>query len=48
MPSVLRQLHTINSAAEVSAVDLEQERTIVLIPPISDITLEILIPFPWQ
>jgi hypothetical protein len=48
MPSVLRHLHTVNSAAKLSAVKLEQERTIVLIPSISDITLENLIPFPWQ
>jgi hypothetical protein len=48
MPSVLRQLHTVNSSAKISAVELEQERTIVLVPSISDITLEILISFPWQ
>jgi len=48
MPSVLRRLHTVNSAAKISAVELEQERIIVFIPSIADITLEILIPFPWQ
>jgi hypothetical protein len=48
MASVLRKLHKVNSAVKISAVLLEQERTIVLTPPISDTTLEILIPFPWQ
>jgi len=48
MPSVLRHIHTVNNAAKISAVELEQEVEIVLTPPISDITLEILIPFPWQ
>jgi len=48
MPSVLRQIHTANSAAKVCAVELEKERTIVLFPSISDITFEILFPFPWQ
>ena len=48
MQSVLRQLCTVNSAAKLSAVNLEQERTIVLIHPISAIINEILISLPWQ
>ena len=48
MQSVLRHFYTVNSAAKISAVILEQERTNVLIPPVFDIILEILISFPWQ
>ena len=48
MLSVFRHLHTVNSAANVFAVKLEQERTIVMTPSISAIVLEILISFPWQ
>ena len=46
MISVFRQLHTVNSAAKLSDVKLEQERTIVLIPSIFDIILQNLISFP--
>jgi len=48
MPNVFRQLHTVNGGAKLSAVKLEQERTLVLTTRISAIVLEILISFPWQ
>ena len=48
MPSVLRHLHTVDSAATLFVVKLEQERALILTPPIFSIVLEILISFPWQ
>ena len=47
MPNVIRHLHTVKSATNLSAVKMEQERTLIL-TPISAIVLEILISFPWQ
>jgi len=46
IPNVFGHLRTVNSAAKISAVKLEQERTLIL-TPISAIVLEILISFPW-
>jgi hypothetical protein len=48
MPSVLKHHHTVNSAANISAVKMEQERKFILTPSISSIVFEILISFPWQ
>jgi len=48
MPTVFRQIHTVNSAAKIPAIKLERERTFVQIPPIFAIVLEISISFPWQ
>jgi len=48
MISVFRHLHTVNNAAKLPDVKLEQERTIVLIPSIFDIILQNLISLPWQ
>ena len=48
MPTVFRHIHTVNSAAKIPAIKLEQERTFVQIPSISAIVLEISITFPWQ
>jgi len=48
MISLIRHFHTVNSAANLSDVKLEQERTIVLIPSIFDIILQNLISLPWQ
>jgi hypothetical protein len=46
--SLFRQLHTVNSAATLFDVKLEQKRTLILTPSISAIVLEVLISFPWQ
>jgi len=47
MPRVFRHPHTVNSAAKLSAVKLEQERTPILTPAISAIVIESSISFPW-
>jgi len=46
MISLIRHLHTVKSAANLSDVKLEQEQTVVLIPSIFDIILQNFISFP--
>jgi hypothetical protein len=48
IPSILRHYRKVHSAAILSAVKMEQERTPILIPSISAVVFEILISFPWQ
>ena len=48
MPSVFRDLHTVNSAAKLSSAKLESEGTLILTPSISVFVLEDSISFPWQ
>jgi hypothetical protein len=48
MSTFSRLLHTVNSAAKLSDVRLELQRTTVLTPSVSVIQLEILILSPWQ
>jgi hypothetical protein len=45
---VLMHFYAVNSAANISAVKMELERTPILTPSISAIVFEILISFPWQ
>jgi hypothetical protein len=48
VPSVFTHLHTVNSAAKLSDVKLEQDRILILTPSVSATLFENFISFPWQ